>query len=75
MKRTLGRKLVLTRETVLELTDVQLKGVAGGQTRPGHICFDTYDGGVCPSGVGPSLTGMSCVCPTCGPSCNPGCCG
>jgi hypothetical protein len=78
MKRKLGKKLVLSRETVRELTDTQLQWVAGGKggnpppPRTSWLAPGTQGG--CTMNL-PSASAVSCVCPTCGPSCNLGCCG
>jgi hypothetical protein len=73
MKQKIGKKLVLKRETVRELTESQLGWVAGGQTSPGSPCpFTQWP--TCNKNQN-SFSGNSCVCATCGPSCQPGCCG
>ena len=68
MKRKLGKKLVLNRETVSELTESQLDWVNGGHHTLPHLCIKTVSP-PCRSGVGGSITDFSCICPTCGPSC------
>lgn len=73
MKRKLGKKLVLRRETVRELTDAQLQSVAGAGVKS-WVTPDTVFGCGGTSRVLPSLSGVTCICPTCGPSCDPGCC-
>jgi len=79
MKRKLGKKLTLNRETVRELTGSQLRWVAGGDQTNGNNCGgggpitaigQGGQGGCSPTVVGPSNSQATCVCYlTCGVGC------